>query len=273
MSTPNPCESHVTRRTALRGAAFAAGGALLGGAIDIVTAGGALAAGEPHVYTRADWGARPPRTAAQVLSTGPDRIVVHHTATSNSTDYSASHAAALSRTIQYHHMYNNGWSDMGQQLTISRGGHIMEGRNRSLSSIRNRKHVVGAHTANHNSHAIGIESEGTYASDAPPKALMDALIDTCLWLCATYGLDPATAIVGHRDYNATLCPGDKLYAMLPQLRTDVKARLRSLKVRADLAGEDDVPGAHAPTFPEVPRNERVAEFYHGPTLGERDPSA
>ncbi|MGW5876622.1 peptidoglycan recognition protein family protein [Nocardiopsis terrae] len=259
----------VDRRTMLRGTALAAGGVLLGGALG-VSAAPAAAAAIPKVYTRSDWGARAPRRTVQVLGQGPTHIVVHHTATGNVSDTSTSHAAALSRSIQRYHMDHNGWNDTGQQLTISRGGHIMEGRDRTLRAIRDGGHVIGAHTANHNSHTIGIENEGTYTSASPPGALMSSLVDTCAWLCLVYRLDPQEAIVGHRDYNATSCPGDKLYSMLPELRDDVRSRLReqlrhlSRHVGQELTLED------LPSYPTVPRSERVATFYHGPAIGELD---
>ncbi|MGH3376888.1 MAG: peptidoglycan recognition protein family protein, partial [Actinoallomurus sp.] len=72
-----------------------------------------------------------------------------------------------------------------------------------------------------NGHTLGIENEGTYTSVLPPAALWNALVQTLAWLCDDYGLDPHSAIVGHRDYNVTQCPGDALYAKLPQLRNDV----------------------------------------------------
>ncbi|GAA1756280.1 MULTISPECIES: peptidoglycan recognition family protein [Streptomonospora] len=263
-------DAGVERRSVLHGAALAAGGVLLGGAVDLAAAGEAFAGVRPRVYTRGDWNARKPKNWAVVRSSPPDRIVVHHTATANSSNRSKSHAFALSRSIQNFHMDTNGWSDTGQQLTISRGGHVMEGRNRSLKAIAADNHVVGAHTANHNKHTIGIENEGNYVSATPPRDLMRALTDTCAWLCLSYGLDPATAIVGHRDYNATACPGDRLYAMLPQLRSDVRARLRSLEARVVLREDSAVPEEHLPTYPDVPADERRAPFYHGPAVGPRD---
>ncbi|MFC4564400.1 peptidoglycan recognition family protein [Nocardiopsis mangrovi] len=269
MCVPEGQDSAVSRRTVLRGAAVTAGAALLAGAADLGGAPDALAATAPRVYTRAEWGARAAKSGAQVLANGPDRIVVHHTATSNSTDYSTSHAAALSRSIQRFHMDTNGWADIGQQLTISRGGHIMEGRNRTLPAIRDGGHVVGAHVADHNSHALGIENEGTYTSSAPTDALLESLIATCAWLCAVYGLNPAQAIVGHRDYNVTACPGDGLYKMLPELRSGTSARLRTLGLRVPQRAED-VPAAHLPGFPAVPSDERVAPFQHGPAVGDLD---
>ncbi|GAA4917742.1 peptidoglycan recognition protein family protein [Streptomonospora salina] len=260
----------VARRSVLHTAAVAAGGVLLGGAIDLAAPDRAAADARPRIYNRGDWNARKPEDWAAVRSTPPDRIVVHHTATGNSSNRSRDHAFRLSRSIQNYHMDSNGWDDTGQQLTISRGGHVMEGRNRSLQAIGDENHVVGAHTANHNSHTIGIENEGSYMSQTPPRELMTALIETCAWLCLGYGLDPATAIVGHRDFNATNCPGDKLYGMLPGLRTDVRSRLRTLHARLVLRDDSDVPDEHLPTYPEVPDSERRAPFYHGPAIGSED---
>nr|WP_312881440.1 peptidoglycan recognition family protein [Actinomadura alba] len=174
--------------------------------------------GPPVIHPRRAWGARRPKEHARVLRGGPDHIVVHHTATPNSGDASLAHAFALSRAIQRFHMGGRGWSDIGEQLTISRGGHIMEGRNRSLRAMLSGRHAVGAQTLNHNSHTIGIENEGNYMRAPVPPALWSSLVRVCGWLCTVYGLDPYRAIVGHRDFNATSCPGDVLYARLPELR-------------------------------------------------------
>lgn len=180
---------------------------------------------EPRVYTRAEWGALPPTTTIRYLDRQPDHIVVHHTAGDNTTDYSLAAAFRHSRWIQDLHMAN-GWGDSGQQLTISRGGYVMEGRRYSLRAIYERQHVSGVQTANHNDHTIGIENEGLYVTATVPTALFNSLVTTCAWLCQTYGLDPYAAIVGHRDYvSTTVCPGDRLYARLPELRQRVAAVL------------------------------------------------
>lgn len=175
----------------------------------------------PRIYTRAEWRAVPPRRKAKVLLRPPDHIVVHHTATPNSGDMSLAHAFSLSRGIQRYHMKTNKWDDAGQQLTISRGGHVMEGRNQSLAAILNRRHIVGAQTLYHNRHTLGIESEGSYTTQLVPGPLWSSLVRVCAWLCTIYGLDPARALVGHRDYNRTSCPGNALYARLPVLRKAV----------------------------------------------------
>ena len=211
-----------SRRNLLRLSVAVGGAVVLGGVGSTVTATAARA--QPQIYTREDWGARPPSAPIQVLPTPPDTIVVHHTASDNTPDTSLEQAFALSRWIQDLHMDDNGWSDAGQQLTISRGGYLLEGRDQSLEAIQSGQHVVGAHVGGENSHTIGIENEGIYVSEDVPDALWQSLVETVRWLCDAYGLDPATSIAGHRDFNATQCPGDVLYARLPELREQV-ARL------------------------------------------------
>ncbi|MEV8607806.1 hypothetical protein AB0383_07670 [Amycolatopsis sp. NPDC051373] len=44
------------------------------------------------------------------------------------------------------------------------------------------------------------------------------------YVCEQYGI-PVEEIKGHRDYYNTECPGDKLYAKLPQLRAEVAGLL------------------------------------------------
>lgn len=220
MSDPSP----LARRDFLTRAGAVAGGAVLLGTADLAGPRPAHARARPRVYTRAEWSARPPDSPAQIIA-APDHLVVHHMAFPNSTDYSLAHAFQLSRDCQDLHMDTNGWADSGQQLTIGRGGHVMEGRNRSLEAIGQGANVMGAQTANHNGHTLGIENEGTYITALPTAALWGSLVQTLAWLCDVYGLDPHASIVGHRDYVATQCPGDALYAELPRLRNEVGAAL------------------------------------------------
>jgi hypothetical protein len=240
-----PDTSALGRRGFLARAATIAGGAALIGAADLRFSQSAHAAVRPYVYTRAEWGARPPTSPAQIIS-APDHLVVHHMAFPNSTDYSLAHAFQLSRDCQDLHMDTYGWSDTGQQLTISRGGYVMEGRNRSIEAIGKGANVLGAQVAGENSHTLGIENEGTYTTQLPPTALWNALVQTLAWLCADYGLDPHSSIVGHRDYNVTQCPGDALYAKLPQLRDDVANALGAslMSERATPYVRTNLPGPH-----------------------------
>lgn len=247
----------LSRRGLLRGVVgggvLATGGAsLLAGGGRAVTASYAAAnrprLEAPRVHSREEWGAVAARSRPQIVDRAPDRIVIHHTDTANSTDYSLKHAYRLSRSIQRFHMRGRGWSDSGQHFTISRGGHLMEGRGGTLDVIRGSAEtagggkldkptsgtgapalvrpgfVVGAHTLRHNERALGIENEGRYASTLPPERQFMALIELCAWICAIYRLSP-DAIVAHRDLNDTTCPGGALYEKLPTLRWQVANRL------------------------------------------------
>jgi hypothetical protein len=249
------------RRQLLWSAATVAGGAVIAGTA--LSASGPLRAAErvarPRIYRPAEWGARPPATRPVILGRRPDRLVVHHTASANSPSRSLRHAFALSRGIQRSHL-TQGWADAGQQFTISRGGHIMVGRTYALSAVLSGRHLVRAHVANHNSRALGIENEGTYTRVRPPAALLSSLVEMLAWLCRVYGLDPHRAIVGHRDLNATACPGDAFYRLLPAIRGRVAHRL-GLPAR-------ELTATLAARIQDRPAPPQLLD--HGPALGPHD---
>ncbi|RKT02481.1 N-acetylmuramoyl-L-alanine amidase [Streptomyces sp. 3211.6] len=187
--------------------------------------GGRKGVTAPEITGCAGWGAREASEDVVVLATRPDRIIIHHTATANVSDYSRERAHALARAIQTYHMDMQGWIDTGQHFTVSRGAFVLEGRHQSLAALDSGEQLVrGAHCVGQNSVAVGIENEGTYMTEEPPAAQFSALADLCAHVCRQYGIG-ASEIYGHRDFNSTACPGDKLYAMLPKLRQDVARRL------------------------------------------------
>lgn len=229
-------QSQYTRRAVLTGGFALA----VGAALPLAAAGRAHSAAGPNVIGCATWGARAASEPVVILADRPERIIVHHTATANVTDYSQRRAFALARAIQTYHMDAQGWIDTGQHFTVSRGAFVMEGRHNSLAELRaGTRQVRAAHCIGQNTVAIGIENEGTYTSEAPPAAQYAALADLCAHICSQYGL-PASEIYGHRDFNSTACPGDRLYALLPALRRDVAVRLGTPVSDLDAGAE---PGA------------------------------
>ncbi len=209
---------HPTRRAVLGGAALAPL-ALLG------LAGRASASVEQVTIANCgEWGARPPSGALTIVQHRPNKIIIHHTAMANATDYSRAHAFQNSRDIQNLHMDTRGWIDSGQHFTNSRGGWLTEGRAGSLYALLHGQTMVqGAHCVGQNDQAIGIENEGTYLTEQPPSALWESLVAFCAFTCQQYGIAP-TELYGHRDFNATECPG-LLHDRLPELRAAVAARL------------------------------------------------
>ncbi|GAB1823277.1 peptidoglycan recognition protein family protein [Herbidospora sp. RD11066] len=250
--------------------ALTLGLSLAGAAVPLLTPSRAAAGVgpiRPRIHERLEWEAREPHETATILRRAPEHIVIHHTATSNTMDETLEHAHRLSRAIQKHHMRRNRWDDIGEQFTISRGGHIMEGRNRTLLALSRGMHAVGAHTADHNRTSLGIENEGTYARTSPTLALLGSLVKLTAWLCAQYDLNPYEAIVGHRDLNNTRCPGDYLYDLLPELRERVWHRMvgRRFSPAAWKLEQQSLP-RRGVLFAERP--ERV--FDHGPAIGISD---
>jgi hypothetical protein len=238
---PFPAYQPLRRRHFL-GLGAAAGAGLALGAGATLAGGGPAQAAPPTIHPTSEWGAAPPSSPIQVLGHRPTKLFIHHTDTANSTDYSLSHGFALARSIQRFHMENRGWIDTGQQFTLTRGGHAIEGRHRSLEVLRaGSGHVQGAHCTAQNDVAVGIENEGNYMSVAPRAQHYAALVELSAHICGQFGIR-AYQIYGHRNFNTTDCPGDRLYAMLPRLRADVAARI----------GGDPTP----PAWPTLRRGDR-----------------
>lgn len=207
---------------------------LLAGTVGLVAAGllpgtagaAALDVVEPDIDSTLEWNARPPRSAVTVLRYRPSKIIIHHTVSENTTDFSRAQAYTHAHWVQDLHMDDNGWIDTGYHFVNSRGGWITEGRHSSLQTLTaGSSFVLGAHTSGQNDQAIGIANEGSYHDGAvPTQAQWEVLAILCAYTCERYGI-PASQIYGHKDFvSTTLCPG-VLHDMLPQLRSEVSAML------------------------------------------------
>ncbi|MGY4902622.1 peptidoglycan recognition protein family protein [Streptomyces sp. 900116325] len=215
-------EYEIDRRTLFR---FGLGGAVVavvGTELALPAAAQAAPSAEfPWIIDCDSWGARPPASPVQITGNTTNKIILHHMAFPNVTDYSREHAVQLAKDCQDLHMDTNGWADTGQHFTVSRGGYVLEGRHRSLETLEAGEHqVTAAHCPGENGNAIGIENEGTYITETPPEALLDALVDLCIVVCRKFDLN-AWDIFGHWDFRETDCPGIAFYAQFPMVRTRV----------------------------------------------------
>jgi hypothetical protein len=183
--------------------------------------GSGVPAQSPVIFKRSDWGALGARVSA--FSRAPAQgIVIHNTEDANRDplvgDAEKKVAFELSRRIQHSHMFERGWSDVGQHFTISRGGVIMEARMGTLDAARNREVVRGAHAGSnlHNRQWWGIEIEGDFRRD--PAQITNqqrvALTQLCAWLGTLIpNFDSNQHIKGHRQVkpgDGTDCPGKLL---------------------------------------------------------------
>src|SRR5439155_13811624 len=190
----------------------------------------------PPIIPRLSWGANeairrhPPHYASAVTF-----AVVHHTAGSN--NYTAAQSAAIVRGIELYHVEGNGWDDIGYNFLVDKYGQIFEGRYGGMQ-----RPVIGAHSLGFNKGSVGVSVLGSY-DKAPVSAAAKAALEQLLaWRLDVAHVDPLSmltwpsggnprfpkgvpvvlrAISGHRDTNFTDCPGNALYAELPQIARDV----------------------------------------------------
>lgn len=197
----------------------------------------------PKLFTRKSWGANPDWRDGSVRYGSTIKVGhVHHTVSSN--NYSRSDVRGLIRGMYYYHTQHLGWSDIGYNFLIDKFGRIWVGR-----ACGARRPVRGAHTLGFNQGSFGVALIGTFTSTTPTKQAQHALVRLMAWKLNKYGRNPAgyatltsqgsdkyrsgtkarlRVIDGHRDTNDTACPGDRLYALLPQIRTRTKRRIERL---------------------------------------------
>ena len=196
----------------------------------------------PAVIPRAGWGADESlRSDDQGREIWPpeyhpvQKIIIHHTATENDDQ----DPVAWVQAIYYYHAVTKGWGDIGYNYLVDRFGNIYEGRYGGPD-------VIGGHALNYNTGSVGISAIGTYGSApgsiVPPAPLLEGLTSLATWECARSLIHPEghsffvetdlPNIAGHREclvdgQSRTVCPGDYLFAELPELRSEAWSRLEA----------------------------------------------
>jgi hypothetical protein len=206
---------------------------------------------QPPIVLRSGWGAD---ERLRFDSSGKEvwppafypvqKLIVHHTATQNDDP----DPAATIRSIYYYHAVTQGWGDIGYNFLVDEAGRIYEGRHTfdepsaSPPGEDSRGYgVTAGHAAGYNSGTVGIALLGTLSNRDATPAARHALEQLLAWEAERHGIDPQASsvyvnpvngtqatfpnIAGHRDVNATECPGGAFYATLPTIRSDVAAML------------------------------------------------
>lgn len=85
--------------------------------------------------------------------------------------------------------------------------------------------LVGAHTKGQNRVALGVCFLGNFVASPPSAAALAAMRALLDHLLATDRITAGYRLVAHRDAPgaATICPGDGLYPLIPQMRHDYRA--------------------------------------------------
>ncbi|MFJ8197712.1 FG-GAP-like repeat-containing protein [Streptomyces sp. NPDC096152] len=189
---------------------------------------------KPPIITQAEWGASTNYDGTPSYGTEIKAAVVHHTGVDSDNTLSCGESRARMRTIQQEH-FSRGYYDIGYNFVVDRCGQIFEGRSGGMDLP-----VVGAHDIGFNTNTVGISYIGNYMSAKPSRAALDAIARVVAWKFGMYGVDPTGKVTlesgsdagvdgnkvakgtsitlprvfGHRDTNATACPGDNLYPKL-----------------------------------------------------------
>jgi hypothetical protein len=191
----------------------------------------------PAIVSRAGWGAD--ETVREQGDPGYAAAIkvafVHHT--DSGVNVTCADSAAIIRSIYLLHVKTRGWADIGYNFLVDKCGTVFEGRHGGVDQP-----VIGAHAKGFNTGSVGIAVIGSYVSQEPTAESLAAVAHVAAWKLGQYGVNPvgSTTLVegvsdsygftlgqsypfqnisGHRNGEATECPGDKLYARLPAVRS------------------------------------------------------
>ena len=164
---------------------------------------------DTRIVPRSEWEARPPIRTVPLLDHRPF-VFIHHAADPKPSRFGED---AEARKYQSHHMDVRGWWDIAYNFVVTPTGRILEGRGVGVrpGATRGRNADSYAIVLQGHFHAP-VNEKPTAAAVAACGFLIRALVDG--------GHVATTAeVLGHRDAAATACPGDHLYAALPQIRS------------------------------------------------------
>jgi N-acetylmuramoyl-L-alanine amidase len=211
----------------------------------------AAAMAQPAIISRAQWGAD--ESLRNGFAGYSDTIkvgFVHHTVSSNAYT-SAAGAAAQIRAIYAYDTKGLGWSDIAYNFLVDKFGDVFEGRAGGVSLA-----VIGSHTAGFNYESFAVAALGCFDTTCsggglrPPAAMVTSIARVMAWKLGLFYRDPTgtgtltssgiggtnlhhpigqlvttPTISGHRDVDATACPGNLLYPYLPSIRAQAAAFL------------------------------------------------
>jgi hypothetical protein len=206
----------------------------------------AAQAGQPSIIPRSQWAGDQCNPKGTPEYGTVQMAFVHHTDGTN--DYSPQDSAAIVLAICRFHRNSNGWNDIGYNFLVDKYGQIFEGRAGGIDQP-----VVGAQAQGYNDQSTGISSLGTFTTVGQTDAGLRALSRLIAWRLTIAGV-PTTGkvtlisrgggdnrypsgtpvtfdrISGHRDGDATDCPGDALYAQLPDIRARAASEAPAIPV-------------------------------------------
>ena len=173
------------------------------------------------------------------------KIIIHHTADDNASLFTWWKDAAIKQLqdiYKYHTLTKWRW-DIWYNFIIDPFGNIYEWRAWGDG-------VVAAHVSWNNTPSVGISLMGNFNVNVPTDAALKSLTQLTTSLARKYKINPKATvsyfkgsndapyvksytnytIAGHTDAWVTACPGENLYALLPEIREQVSKNLSSVSL-------------------------------------------
>ena len=167
------------------------------------------------IISRNKWSKRKPNFNGMEYHFDYSTIAIHH----SGDDLVHPLRTRTPKDIEKEHFEKNGWDDIGYHFLVDAAGKIYEGR---------RLYFKGSHIGNANSHKIGILVIGDFEpqfydihDETPTNAQISSVCNLVLLLKKYF---PLEILGGHRDWGKSVCPGENLYKLLPEIRTKTKLK-------------------------------------------------
>lgn len=215
----------------------------------------------PALVSRDQWGADESlRNCDPYYAPKLKMAFVHHTAGSN--DYSRDQSDDIVRSIYWYHTQVKGWCDIAYNFLVDRFGTVYVGR-----AGGSRQPTVPGATQGFNMGSTAVAAMGNFMDVAPSGATVSSIKRVLAWRLDIAHL-PATGwarmvssggpntrysegtevwlrlISGHRRTGYTDCPGDRLNALLPEMRQVVGALGTPKILRPSQSANSITPGIH-----------------------------
>lgn len=166
------------------------------------------------LVTRAEWGAKPPKPGRLALHASFGTTIHYEGPHMGAFDHST--CAAKVRGVQAFHMgASRRWLDVAYTAIVCPHGYTFEGR---WTGVRTA--AQGTNEGNESAYAVCFL--GGVDDVVGPEVVLE-LAEVVAYLRDAGGAGPG--VNGHRDWHATACPGDPLYALVAEVRRLADERL------------------------------------------------
>lgn len=216
-----------------------------------------IAARFPSYVTRAGWSADETIVKREEIAIADTVQVVwlHHTAhaKTGANSYDCAKASTIIRAIQAYDVGSDGFSDIGYNYLVDKCGRLYEGRTGGVE-----KAVVPAAVKGFNTGYASIAVIGDYMTASATATVEAVVAQVAAARLGAYGFDPASQVTlkavidndkfktgqtftvsrlaGHREADATLCPGTGLVNRLPAIRAAAQQQVTGLALKSVTGG-------------------------------------